>query len=258
VPRPEWYFLGLFQLLKYFPGKWEVFGAMVVPGLAALFLVLLPWIDRGPERHPRKRLAVMSVVAVFFIAVAALTALGWRDSPSNRVAASWTLREIGGRAFVEAAACARCHAPTGIADPLEQASTSRGPEWLAGHVIDPEMIAPGLREPPRPRRDEREVAAIVAYVQRLSRQPFMPVSSELQVAGKIFARYCVGCHKLDGDGGTEGPDLSAAGSKRDRDTLRRLIADPVSVNSDAEMPAFAKRLTPQELDAIAAYLAGRK
>ena len=33
IPRPEWYFLGLFQLLKYFPGKWEVVGAMVVPGL---------------------------------------------------------------------------------------------------------------------------------------------------------------------------------------------------------------------------------
>ena len=55
IPRPEWYFLGLFQLLKYFPGKWEVVGAMVVPGLAAGFLALLPWIDRGPDRDPRRR-----------------------------------------------------------------------------------------------------------------------------------------------------------------------------------------------------------
>ena len=32
IPRPEWYFLGLFQLLKYFPGKLEVVGAIVIPG----------------------------------------------------------------------------------------------------------------------------------------------------------------------------------------------------------------------------------
>ena len=60
---------------------------------------------------------------------------------------------------------------------------------------------------------------------------------------------------IDGDGGKDGPDLSAIGSKRDQDTLRRIIADPESVNPDAEMPAFAKRLTPAELDAISRYLA---
>ena len=48
IPRPEWYFLGLFQLLKYFPGKWEVVGAIVLPGVVAALLALLPWIDRGP------------------------------------------------------------------------------------------------------------------------------------------------------------------------------------------------------------------
>src|SRR4029434_1071700 len=47
VPRPEWYFLGLFQLLKYFPGKLEVIGALVVPGIAITLLALLPWIDRA-------------------------------------------------------------------------------------------------------------------------------------------------------------------------------------------------------------------
>ena len=64
IPRPEWYFLGLFQLLKYFPGKWEVVGAIVIPGVVAAFLALLPWIDRGPERDPRRRPLVMTLVAV--------------------------------------------------------------------------------------------------------------------------------------------------------------------------------------------------
>jgi quinol-cytochrome oxidoreductase complex cytochrome b subunit len=40
IPRPDWYFLGLFQLLKYFPGKWEVVGALVIPGLVMGFLAL--------------------------------------------------------------------------------------------------------------------------------------------------------------------------------------------------------------------------
>ena len=257
VPRPEWYFLGLFQLLKYFPGKWEVVGAMVIPGIAAAFLVLLPWLDRGPERHPLKRLAMMCAVAVGVAGVATLTTLGWRDSPRTRSTAAWTLREIGGRAIADRSGCAKCHSPSGMADPLEDIGSSRGAEWIAGHVADPEMIAPGVRQPPT-KRDEREVAAIVAYVQRLSRSPFPAIAPETQTAAAVYARYCVGCHIIDGQGGKDGPDLSAIGSKRDRDTLRRLIADPESVNADAEMPAFGKRLTPQELDAISAYLAGRR
>ena len=51
TPRPEWYFLFLFQLLKYFPGNLEVIGAMVLPGLFILLMFLLPFIDRSPKRH---------------------------------------------------------------------------------------------------------------------------------------------------------------------------------------------------------------
>ena len=40
--------------------------------------------------------------------------------------------------------------------------------------------------------------------------------------------------------------------------IRRRIIDPESVDPDADMPAFGKRLTPQELDAIAAYVASRR
>src|SRR5271167_2026343 len=56
VPRPEWYFLFLFQTLKLFPGKLEAVGAVLLPGVGLLILVLLPFLDRGPERHPLDRL----------------------------------------------------------------------------------------------------------------------------------------------------------------------------------------------------------
>jgi mono/diheme cytochrome c family protein len=63
---------------------------------------------------------------------------------------------------------------------------------------------------------------------------------------------------IDGDGGSDGPELSKIGARHDQPTLRRWIADPESVNPDAEMPSFQKRLTPEELNAIATYLANRR
>ena len=47
VPRPEWYFLFLFQTLKFFEGPLEVVGTVVLPTLAILVLFLIPFIDRG-------------------------------------------------------------------------------------------------------------------------------------------------------------------------------------------------------------------
>jgi ubiquinol-cytochrome c reductase cytochrome b subunit len=257
IPRPEWYFLGLFQLLKYFPGRWEVVGALVVPGLAVAALLLLPWLDGGPHRDPRRRMLVMLATVLVLFGVGSLTTLGWRDRPLPIADSRWSPREIGGRMLAANRGCPRCHNELGLADPLEQTTSGRGPEWISGHITDPEMIAPGLREPPAIITD-REAAAIVAYVHQLSRQPYPGFPPPVETAATVFARYCVGCHKLDGDGGTDGPDLSHAGAKHDLQALRLWITDPESVDPDAEMPKFGRRLSAAELDAIAGYLAARK
>ncbi len=55
VPRPEWYFLWLFQLLKYFGGDLEVVGVVVVPAGLVVLLLAVPFIDR---RTPRTRVLV--------------------------------------------------------------------------------------------------------------------------------------------------------------------------------------------------------
>ena len=258
IPRPEWYFLGLFQLLKYFPGKWEVVGAMGVPGLVAGFLALLPWIDRAPDRQPRNRRLVLSAVVAGFAGVVALTALGWRDRPVSAASRDgWSLREIGGRTFAQKYQCARCHSDTGIADPIEGLPSTHGPEWIAGHIADPDMIAPGLREAPTVVH-EREAAAMVAYARRASRQPYPGYPAHTEAAAAIFARHCIGCHKIEGDGGTEGPDLTHAGQKHDAAALRKWIYDPEEVKPDTDMPSFGNRLTSEQLDTIASYLAARK
>ena len=221
MPRPEWYFLGLFQLLKYFPGKWEVVGAMVMPGVVAALLALLPWLDRGPARDPRRRPLVIGVFTLGLAAVSALTTLGWMDGQ--------IIRRRGASAGLDAARDRRPRVrpdrrvrdaampPDGMSDPLERMPSTRGPEWLAGHIADPEMIAPGLREPPAA-VGEREAAAIVAYVRKLSR------AARIQAVGApapnrppaIFARYCVGCHVIDGEGGEDGPELSHVGTQARR------------------------------------------
>ena len=59
--KPEWYFLPMYQVLKYFP---KLVGIFVV-SLAPLFLVLWPFLDRGKERRPLKR----PVAMVFFVLV---------------------------------------------------------------------------------------------------------------------------------------------------------------------------------------------
>lgn len=44
--RPEWYFLSLFQMLKLFPGKYEIVGTMIVPGAIFTTLLVLPLLDK--------------------------------------------------------------------------------------------------------------------------------------------------------------------------------------------------------------------
>jgi len=49
--KPEWYFLSMYQVLKYFPKLLGIFVISLVP----LFLLIWPLIDRGKQRHPLKR-----------------------------------------------------------------------------------------------------------------------------------------------------------------------------------------------------------
>jgi ubiquinol-cytochrome c reductase cytochrome b subunit len=92
VPRPEWYFLWLFQLLKYFKGSLEVLGTALVPLVVIVLLLAVPFLDR---REPKTRrllgrtrpirvvpriIAVVAVVVVLTLTIVAAS--------SNRGAAT--------------------------------------------------------------------------------------------------------------------------------------------------------------------------
>jgi ubiquinol-cytochrome c reductase cytochrome b subunit len=55
LARPPWYFMPLFQLLKYFPGKWAIIPTVVLPAVLFGALFLLPFFDRREERNPLRR-----------------------------------------------------------------------------------------------------------------------------------------------------------------------------------------------------------
>jgi quinol-cytochrome oxidoreductase complex cytochrome b subunit len=74
-PRPEWYFLFLYQLTKYFPGAWTFVGAVLLPGLAFGVLLLAPFLDSGTATALRERKAVAVAGFGLIAAVISLTLL---------------------------------------------------------------------------------------------------------------------------------------------------------------------------------------
>src|SRR5215213_9124036 len=60
TPRPEWYFFFLFELLRVVKPPALVFIATIgIPTICLMLLMLLPFYDRGPERHPLRRPVAM-------------------------------------------------------------------------------------------------------------------------------------------------------------------------------------------------------
>lgn len=70
--KPEWYFLSTYQMLKYFPKTIGIFTSMIPP----LLLLLLPFIDRSLERHPKRRPVAITVGAIALLGALTLGVVG--------------------------------------------------------------------------------------------------------------------------------------------------------------------------------------
>ncbi|MBD1222599.1 menaquinol-cytochrome c reductase cytochrome b/c subunit [Virgibacillus halodenitrificans] len=75
IPLPDWYFLFLYQLLKYefASGTFSLIGIIVLPGLAFGALLLAPFLDQGPGRRPHQRPVAVGMMLLGLAAVMWLT-----------------------------------------------------------------------------------------------------------------------------------------------------------------------------------------
>ncbi len=115
IPRPEWYFLWLFQLLKYFPGQIEWVGTTVFPAFAVLALLLLPFYDRSPFRYWRKRKISIVVGGLATLSLIAFTILAVVTTPPNEefeAVSSITQKIISGQDLY-GLHCVECHGSEG-------------------------------------------------------------------------------------------------------------------------------------------------
>lgn len=82
-PRPEWYFLGLYELLKVMPPGWEVLATLVAPGLVTIGMFLLPWLDRSPYRHPARRQWAIVTATFIILFIGIFTLKGILETPKH-------------------------------------------------------------------------------------------------------------------------------------------------------------------------------
>lgn len=233
IPRPEWYFLFLFQMLKYFPGELEWVGTTILPGLAVLTLFLLPFIDRNPYRHWSKRKFAISVMTIIVAGIVGLTILAAATTPPQEetgTLASTLSEQIIAGTDLYSLHCVECHGADG------EGGEIIGVEGLEGVVVKPinsqdqmytrddqtlfDVIAygqPSLGMTPFGRAYGGELGpgdidAIVAFMrytwddraelpEEVTQASAMPVlgadevpSYEVHIA-PIFKRYCISCHR---------------------------------------------------------------
>lgn len=252
-PRPEWYFLFMFQALKAFPGSLEPVAAVVLPGLGVGFLLLLPFIDRGPERHPFDRPFLSALALAALATVGGLTWAGARSPLTNPSMERDPLVVQGERLYRDMN-CAYCHALRGkggrVGPELDKVVGQESEEWLVRHFRDPKAVTPGSVMPKLNLLDD-EIKALTAYMKSIGGEPYT------KEAPKLFTENCAVCHKLDGEGGEDAPDLSAIGSARDKAYIKRYVTDPAKVDPKASMPAFGGQLTDVQIEDVARYLSSR-
>jgi menaquinol-cytochrome c reductase cytochrome b/c subunit len=119
VPRPDWYFFFLFEILRVMKNvpKFTPLGAIGIPTLCIIALVLLPLYDRSPERLITKRPLALTAGLLTIVVIAFLTYSGANTGSPNEVdlapPAGLTAQEkaqfTAGEIVVGESGCLGCH-----------------------------------------------------------------------------------------------------------------------------------------------------
>jgi mono/diheme cytochrome c family protein len=110
TPRPEWYFFFLFELLRVVKPPELVFMATIgIPTICLLLLLLLPFYDRGPERHPLRRPIATTAGIATIGAMAYLTVLGALAGSPTEIELATKPQYEEGKEITASSGCLGCH-----------------------------------------------------------------------------------------------------------------------------------------------------
>ncbi len=183
VPRPEWYFLPFYQLLKLVPGSMEAAVAAGLPALLVLVLLMLPFFDKRSRRmlahRPMARIALFGVLG----ASAFLIGASVRDEPPAippEVGHPLNSVQRAGRALFKAQQCGSCHAVAGISAPDKNSDVPDAPDltevglrhsasWMHSFLEDPSRMHPDSKMPAfgPPTLTHEEIEEISQYLATL-------------------------------------------------------------------------------------------
>jgi aldose sugar dehydrogenase len=82
-------------------------------------------------------------------------------------------------------------------------------------------------------------------------------SSAEHAKSLIASNNCLLCHRVGSDGGDIGPALNGVGKRRTPEQIRTAIVSPpakTSAGAPNPMPSYAKKFSPEDLNAVVQYL----
>ena len=110
VPRPEWYFFFLFELLRVIkPALLTPVATIGVPTICMILLIVLPFIDKGPERRPERRPIATTAGILTIFAMGYLTYLGASAGSPNEIDMKTAPQYEAGKLVVAQSGCLACH-----------------------------------------------------------------------------------------------------------------------------------------------------
>lgn len=270
TPRPEWYFLFLFQTLKAFNGPLEVVGTVVLPTLAILVLILTPFIDRGTIVRLRQRTLAFGVVILAALGWGGLTAAAVVTTPAQTAAeqidfsgpTQWmqlSPAEMSGVYYFRLEHCDSCHNVTGDSPKngpnLINTAKRHNSEWLMAHFKDPAAVTPGTAMYPVNLSDS-QLRDLLALMLRLTPDDAEVVDTapDFAVQGAVTFQKsgCGGCHSINGVGGKIGPALNGLGNRRTEAWVIEHFQNPQKMSPGTPMPPY--KFTGVEMQNEVSYL----
>ncbi len=110
VPRPEWYFFFLFEVLRVIkPAVLTPLAAIGIPTIGIVLLILLPFYDRSPERRPERRPIATTAGILTIFAMGYLTYLGAAAGSPNSIDLDVPEQYEAGKLVAAQSGCLACH-----------------------------------------------------------------------------------------------------------------------------------------------------